>query len=346
MSLQGYKRFVLGLTYVWLVIAWCVVPDASVSDPAKNNKDTVRMSVLVATGMPGGTSYHVGLGMASLWTTKLRDSGIRVSAAISEGAIENIEAIRIADADLILSDDLFCNMAYEGKGIYKGRPVTELRGITNLWADTVQILVRSDKIKSGSLNDLEGLALATGLADSGNRYTTEMLLATVPGLRDKVKIRSMSHLAAAEALRNGLVQAADLTGGIPVPLVTNLLHDAKLKLGFIEISPNEAAQVKSDGWTTAFPTVIQAGTYPGQDKPIQTVAQTTVLATTSSLDPDVVYSLTKTIYENLDYLARVHPACRSINIGRAFEGMGLPLHRGAIKFYRERKIQIPDHLLP
>ncbi len=175
-----------------------------------------------------------------------------------------------------MSDDLFCNMAYEGKGIYKGRPVPELRGITNLWADTVQILVRSDKIKSGSLNDLEGLVLATGLADSGNKHTTEMLLATVPGLRDKVKIRSMSPLAAAEALRNGLVQAADLTGGVPVPLVTNLLHDAKPKLGFIEISPTEAAQVKSDGWTTAFPTVIPVGTYPGQDKPIQTVAQTTV----------------------------------------------------------------------
>ncbi len=102
MLLQWYKRFALGLTYVWLVIVWCVVPDASVCDPAKNDKDTAWISVLVATGMPGGTSYHVGLGMASLWTTKLRDCGIRVSAAISEGAIENIEAIRIADADSYL----------------------------------------------------------------------------------------------------------------------------------------------------------------------------------------------------------------------------------------------------
>jgi hypothetical protein len=72
------------------------------------DKGPARISVLIATGMPGGTYYQVGLGMASLWTTRLRDIGIRVSAAISEGSMENIEAIRIADADMILVEDLSC----------------------------------------------------------------------------------------------------------------------------------------------------------------------------------------------------------------------------------------------
>ena len=80
------------------------------------DKDRAKISLLIATGMPGGTCYHVGLGMASLWTTKLRHPGIRVSAAHSEGSRENIEAIRISDADLILAEEFFCSMAFRGIG--------------------------------------------------------------------------------------------------------------------------------------------------------------------------------------------------------------------------------------
>ena len=177
------------------------------------NRHSARISVLIATGMPGGTYYQIGLGMASLWTTKLRETGIRVSAAISEGSRENIQAIRIADADIILSEDIFCSMAYGGTGVYKGQPLTELRGITTLWPETVNLLIRSDRLKTGSLQDLEGLTLVSGLPDSGNRFTTEMLLGTVKSLKQNVRLRSMSNMAGAEALRNGTVQALDLTGG-------------------------------------------------------------------------------------------------------------------------------------
>jgi TRAP transporter TAXI family solute receptor len=71
-----------------------------------------------------------------------------------------------------------------------------------------------------------------------------------------------------------------------------------------------------------------------------------VLATTAALDPDVVYALTKTLYENLDYMARVHPACRSIALDKAFEGITVPLHLGAIRYYRERQIRVPESLIP
>jgi TRAP transporter TAXI family solute receptor len=333
------RRFILGL------LACLVICGVACAAWAKH-KGPARISVLIATGMPGGTYYQVGLGMASLWTTRLRDIGIRVSAAISEGSMENIEAIRISDADMILAENLFCSMAYNGTGIYKGQPLPDLRSITTLWPDTVHLLIRADRIESGTLEDLKGLTIATGLPDSGNRFTTELLLKTLKAGPANVRLRSMSNKAAAEALRRGQVEGADLTGGIPVPMVTTLFSEGAPPLTLLNITDSQLEAVREEGWPHAFRQTIPADTYPGQEKPVQTVGQMNLLAVTASLNPQVVYALTKALYENLDYLVRVHPACRHIVIEKALQGLSVPLHPGAIRYYREKKIKIPEHLIP
>ncbi len=94
-SKRGAHCFPKGLGIVLVLSALMGAVSFAARNPA-------RISVLMATGMPGGTYYHVGLAMASMWTTSLQDEGIRVSAAVSEGSKENIQAIRIADADMIL----------------------------------------------------------------------------------------------------------------------------------------------------------------------------------------------------------------------------------------------------
>jgi TRAP transporter TAXI family solute receptor len=328
-----------------MILSPAIIPPVNVAVAAKA-KETARISVLVATGMPGDTYYQVGLGMASLWTTKLRREGIRVSAAISEGSLENIEAIRIADADLILAESFFSSMAHAGTGIYKGKPLQELRSITTLWPDVVHFLLRSEAISTGTLADLQGLTVATGLPDSGNRFTTEKLLGSLKSGGKGVRLRSMSNMAAAEALRNGTVQALNATGGIPVPLVRQLLGAKSPSLGLLEISESRVKYLREVGWGHMIRTIIPSGTYPGQSHSIRSVGFPNLLATTSSLPRHVVYALTKTLYENLDYLAKVHPACRQIDLDRALSGLEVPLHPGAVEYYLERNIDIPEHLLP
>ncbi len=317
----------------------------TIGETLAQDRDGAKISLLMVTGMPGGTCYQVGLGMASLWTTKLREAGIRVSAAHSEGSRENIEAIRISDADLILAEQFLCSMAFHGSGIYKGQSLPELRSITNLWPDVTHLLIHPDMLESGTIQDLQGLTLATGPSDSGNKYTTQMLLKSIKNMRRPVNLRFMSNMAAAEAFRRGTVQALDLTGGAPIPLITTLCTEPGPNLRFLDITASQLEAFRASGWEHMFRYVVAPGTYPGQERPINTMAQMNVLAVTSTLNSEVVYALTKTLYENLDYLARVHPACRGMSLKNAITGLNTPLHRGAIRYYREQGLEIPAHLI-
>jgi TRAP transporter TAXI family solute receptor len=137
----------------------------------------------------------------------------------------------------------------------------------------------------------------------------------------------------------------DLTGGVPIPLVTSLCNEPQPILRFLDITNSQLDAFRESGWEHMFRYVVAPGTYPGQQRPINTIAQMNVLAVTSTLNSEVVYDLTKTLYENLDYLARVHPACRGMSLKRALTGLNVPLHRGAIRYYREQGVEIPAHLI-
>jgi TRAP transporter TAXI family solute receptor len=160
-----------------------------------------------------------------------------------------------------------------------------------------------------------------------------------------VNLRFMSNMAAAEAFRKGTVQALDLTGGAPIPLITTLCTEQRPILRFLDITNSQLEALRTSGWEHMFRYVVAPGTYPGQEQPINTIAQMNVLAVTSTLNSEVVYALTKTLYENLDYLARVHPACRGMSLKKAMTGLNVPLHRGAIRYYREQGLDIPAHLI-
>ncbi len=329
-----------------LAFAVAVIISPWVCLASETSKTPTRISVLLATGMPGGSYHHLGLIMASMWTTKLKIVGLRVSAAISEGARENIEALRIRDADLILADDFSCSLAYRGIGPYKSRGFRELRSIANLWPEAVHLLIRSNGSPKPTLEDLRGLTIATGLPESGTRFTTEILLRGLRNHKPLSKLKFMNYASAIDSLRIGTVQAADFTAAIPSSLVNDLLQPDPKLFSFIQISDNDIKTAKRYGWTNCERIVIPAVTYPGQVDPVNTVGQNTILATTSSLDPEVIYDLIRILFENVDQLAKYHPAFRNILLERAFNGLVAPLHKGAVRYFKEKKIHIPDGLAP
>ncbi len=306
---------------------------------------SARISLLLATGQPGSVDYQVGLGLASLWTTKLKSLGIRVSAAITEGARENIEAVRIGDADLIIADEFFSLAAITNTGPFKERPLPQLRAITLLWPELLHLIVRSEKFNTGSIQDLESQTIGVGLPDSSVRHILEIILKERLGAKRDIKLKPMSNLGLIEAWKSGSLHAMSFSGGLPMPIVNHFVQQNQGMFRFLSIPGADISTLNSEALPNVTGMMIPPGTYAGQDQEIHTLGQYNILLTSSALDAQVVYELTKTMFTNLDYLLRIHPACGHLSMERALSGLKIPLHRGALKFFREKNLAIPEELL-
>ena len=91
--------------------------------------------------------------------------------------------------------------------------------------------------------------------------------------------------------------------------------------------------------------VIPAGTYVSVDKDLPTIAQPNLLAANADVPEEDVYQITKTIYENLGFLSGIHAATQALSLEKAVEGLPLPLHPGAARYYQEQGLTIPEHLI-
>jgi len=92
--------------------------------------------------------------------------------------------------------------------------------------------------------------------------------------------------------------------------------------------------------------LIPADTYPGQSQEVTTVAQSNLLAVTADVPDEHVYQLLVTLYDNLGFLQAFHAATRAMTLESAIGGLPVPLHPGAVCFYRERGLAIPEQLMP
>ena len=112
----------------------------------------------------------------------------------------------------------------------------------------------------------------------------------------------------------------------------------------LEVTAEQAAAMDG-GHGLWVPYTIAAGTYPGQDKDINTIAQPNFLAVNADVDEEHVYLLTKTMYENLGFLQAIHPATKAMAVEKAMAGLPAPLHPGAMRYYKEVGLDIPEHLM-
>ena len=148
----------------------------------------------------------------------------------------------------------------------------------------------------------------------------------------------------AQAMMDGRIIGATLPAGPPVAAVTQVYAQmGEDRVTVLEFTDQQVVSIRG-----AYPVwnryVIPPGTYPGQTEPIHTVAQPNFLACHADLSDDVVYLVTQTIYKNLPFLQNVHKATTAMALDRAIEGLSVPLHPGAAKFYREQGLEIPPPL--
>ena len=313
------------------------------------NAASKEKKYVIATASTGGTYYPVGVGIATIASIKLaKKHKMTFSAITSAGSGENVDMLNKGEVNFAILQGLFGSMAWQGKDKYEGKAKKNLRSITMLWQNVEQFTVRSSIAKTGNIMDLKNLygeRFSIGGRSSGSRVSAETILKSLDIDYKKMNIQYLGYTPSSTALQDGKVKGMNTPSGPPTSAVTNVFASmGNDKIKVLNFTNSDLAKITKNYpvWT---PFTIKAGTYPGQVKDINTIAQPNLLVVTKDTPNETVYLLTKTIYENLPFLNSVHKATKAMALNKAIAGLPMPLHPGAAKFYKEQGITIPASLM-
>lgn len=304
---------------------------------------------LLATASTGGTYYPVGVALSTLVKVKLQPKDkINMSAINSAGSGENIKLLRENEAQFAILQGLYGAYAWQGTGpIEQDGPQKELRSVSMLWQNVEHFTVKSEYARTGTIDDVKGIGSVAGFGkkNSGSLGSSRTIFSNLGVDIDKqFELFYGGYGALASAMQDGKADLIGTPAGVPVGAVTKLFSarsgDVTL-LGFTE----EQAKRADGGMELWTPYLIPAGTYPGQDKDVTTIAQPNFLAVRADVPEDDVYRITKTIYENLGFLQAIHKATNAMALEKAIAGLPMPLHPGAARYFTEAGLTIPDRLI-
>ena len=305
---------------------------------------------VLETASTGGTYYPVGVALATMVKVKLEPSqGIGMSAISSAGSGENIRLIREGEAQFGILQGLFGYYAASGTGpLEEVGPQENLRSVSMLWQNVEHFVVSSDVAETGTVEDLvalKGEGMAMGRQNSGTIGSNATILSGFGvDIENDYELVFAGYGPSAEALQNGQVKGIGTPAGVPVGAISQLMAAAGDSVTLLGFTEEQMAMADGDRglWT---PYTIAAGTYPGQDADVQTIAQPNFLATSADLPEEHVYQITKAMYENLPFLQAIHPATKAMSIEAAIAGLPVPLHPGAQRYYEEVGLDIPERLI-
>ena len=305
-----------------------------------------KKQLILATATTGGTYYPVGVAIATLTTTQLGQSdNILMTAISSAGSGENIQLLKNREADLAIIQSLNGEMAWLGKGRYEGDPQPFLRSVSVLWENVEHFVILEKFVDSGNMSDLKNIHkknFSIGRRGSGTEISGREILKALGYSPEKdFRLSFLGYAPSANALQNGRIAGMNIPAGPPASAITQAYAAIGAKnLRILDFDKNQVEAVNA-----IFPVwkryTIPQGTYPGQTQAIQTISQPNLLVTHVDLPEDTVYKIVKTMYENIDYLRRIHQATRVMSLDLATSGLSFPLHPGAVRYYEEMGLTIP-----
>ncbi|SUO94975.1 TAXI family TRAP transporter solute-binding subunit, partial [Suttonella ornithocola] len=305
---------------------------------------------ILATATTGGTYYPVGVALSTLSKVKIEPQHhFSLSAISSGGSDENIRLLANKEVQFAILQGLYGYYAWTGTGpMQAAGKQDKLRSISMLWQNVEHFLIDGKKVDKGSVSDyigLKGDRMAMGTRNSGTIGSNEALLSGLGiDINKDYNLMYGGYGPSADALQNKQVAGASIPAGAPAGAVTKLFAAVGDQVTILNVSDEELAKMDNGRnlWTRY---VIPKGTYVSVDRDIQTIAQPNLLATTTDMSNDEVYELTKAIYENLPFLQGIHSATKAMSLEKAIEGLPMPLHPGAARYYKEQGISIPERLL-
>ncbi|WP_033293389.1 TAXI family TRAP transporter solute-binding subunit [Amycolatopsis jejuensis] len=284
--------------------------------------DFEGLRLRVAAGSVGGVYHDLAGPLATAWAGEL---GIeRPEVLATQGSRDNLNRVLSGGADVAF---VAADLAADSAAAHPGKLAT----LARIHDDYLHIVVRADSPYT-SVQMLRGQHIAVGSPESGVEYIAARVL-QVAGLRDSVTVKELSLEDSLAALADRKIDALFWSGGLPTPLITQYTHKIGLRLlDMATLMPG--MQEFSPVYGTA---TIPGSTYD-QSGPVTTLVVPNFLVVPTSMPADVAKALTKGLYDSRPALAAVNRAALSIDVHPGIETAPLPLHPGALAYYREEKV--------
>ncbi|OXM61661.1 TAXI family TRAP transporter solute-binding subunit [Amycolatopsis vastitatis] len=277
-----------------------------------------NLRLRIAGGNPGGVYDGLAQTLATAWQADLDIE--RPQVLQTQGSPDNVNRVLAGQVDVAF---VAADVAEEQ---YKTHP--ELAALARIHDDYLHIVVRTES-DIRSVDQLRGHRIAIGSPASGVEYIADKLLdaADLTGSVSKTRLGLDDSIG---ALLRGEVDAFFWSGGLPTPRIVKYQNRLRL-VDVADVMPKMRALSQVYGTAT-----IPASTY-AQTAPVTTLVVPNFLLVRQSMNADVAEALVRGLFDARRQLAKANSAALSIDVHPGIETQPLPLHPGALRYYRAAK---------
>ena len=285
----------------------------------------------VLTGGTSGVYYPLGVALSEIYAGGIE--GARTQVQATKASVENLNLLQQDRGEIAFSLGDSVKLAAEGNTeVGFPGPLDKLRGVAAIYPNYIQIVASAD---SGieTLEDLKGKSLSVGAPASGTELNARAIFAAAGMSYDDLgRVEYLPFAESVELIKNRQLDATLQSAGLGVASIRDLASSVPINVVAVP------AEIVTEIGAPFMAATIPAGTYDGQAADVATAAVGNFLVTSAEVPDDTVYAMTKLLFENLETLAAAHAAAKAIDPTKALDGMPLPLHPGAERYYREAGI--------
>jgi TRAP transporter TAXI family solute receptor len=304
------------------------------ADTETKKPETKTSYVTIGTGGITGVYYPTGGAIARMVNKKRDLYSIRATVESTGGSVYNVNAVMAGDLEfgIVQSDRQY--QAIKGLAEWESKgPQEDLRAVFSIYPECLT-LVAADDAGINTLQDLKGKRANIGNPGSGQRQNSIDAFENA-GINYETDLTA-EGVKAAEApglLQDGRIDAFFYTVGHPSGAIKEATA-GKRKVHFVPITGLEKLLEKYSYYTKAF---IPVELYPGatNDADVETFGVKATFVTSAKVPEDIVYAITKEVFDNFDDFKKLHPAYQFLTKKSMLEGLSAPIHPGALKYYKE-----------
>ncbi len=291
----------------------------------------------IGTGGTAGVYYPLGGGLAAVLSKYI--PAVEATAEVTGGSVANLQLIGGGKSELGFTMADVAWDAYNGLGKFKENKVG-VRALVVFYPNRMQVVTVEGK-GIEKVTDLKGKRVASGSPGSGTEVMTLRMLEAFGLDPDKDVNRERLSLAeGVNALKDGKVDAVTWVGGVPTPGLTDLAATPGKTIKLLDHGDAADAMRKKYG-PLYVKNKILANAYPGQKTDTSNVDVWNLIVVPENASEDLIYQITKTMFEKKDELVRVHKDAAFLSLDNQLTGGSpIPFHPGALKYFKEKGLKV------